>query len=64
MVCDGHLLLHITGANADLLTAIAYRSISRYGYCVSCTILCGEYHDTPLHQCIVPGLPSSINLSV
>ena len=31
------LLLHKGDANNVLPTAIAYRSVQRYGYCVSCT---------------------------
>lgn len=40
--------------NTVLRTAIVYRSISRYGYCV--LYLCGVYCDTLVHQCIVPAI--------
>ena len=50
-VCVEHLLLH----KGD-----AYRSVTRYGYCVSCTILYGLYHDTLVHQCIVPALVATL----
>ena len=50
------LLLHKSDASNVLLTAIAYRSVPRYGYCVSCTVPCGVYRDTPVHRCIVPAL--------
>ena len=50
------LLLHKGDANSVLPTAIAYRSVPRYGYCVSCTVPCGVYRDTPVHRCIVPAL--------
>ena len=43
------LVLHKGDANNVLSTAIAYRSVPRYGYCVSCTMPCGLYHDTPVH---------------
>ena len=49
MVRIEHLLLHKGDANNVLSTAIAYRSVPRYGYCVSCTMPCGLYHDTPVH---------------
>ena len=49
MVRVERLLLHKGDANNVLLTAIAYRSVPRYGYCVSCT-------DTHVHRCIVPAL--------
>ena len=50
------LLLHKGDANNVLPSAIAYRSVSRYGYCISCTVPCGVYCDTPVHRCIVPAL--------
>ena len=37
MVRVERLLHHIGDANNVLPTAIAYRSVPRYGYCVSCT---------------------------
>ena len=40
-------LFHKGDANNVLPTAIAYRSVPRYGYCVSCTVPCGVYRDTP-----------------
>ena len=33
-------MIHKGDANNILPTAIAYRSVPRYGYCVSCTIPC------------------------
>ena len=52
-------LLHKGDDNNVLPAAIAYRSVLRYGYCVSCSVLCGVYHDTPVHRCIVPALIDS-----
>ena len=50
------LLLQKGDANNVLPTAIAYCSVPRYGYFVSCTVPCGMYHDTPVHQCIISAL--------
>ena len=50
------LLLHKCDANNVLPTAIAYRCVPRYGYCVSCTVPCGVYRDTQMHRRIVPAL--------
>ena len=50
------LLLHYGDTNIVLSTAIAYRSVQRYGYCVSCTVPFGVYHVTLVHRCIVPAL--------
>ena len=50
------LLLHKGDVNNVLPTAIAYRSVPRYGYCVSCSVPCSVYCETPVHLCIVPAL--------
>ena len=55
------LLLHKGDANNVLLTAIAYRSVPRYGYCVSCTVPCGVCRGTPVHRCIVTALQTSLS---
>ena len=54
------LLLHKGEANNVSPTAIAYRSVPRYEYFVSFTVPCGVYHDTPVHQCIVPALNGTL----
>ena len=54
------VLLHKGDANNVLPNAIAYRSVPRYGYCVSCTMPCGVIRDTPVHRCIVPALQSTL----
>ena len=50
MVRVERLLLHKGDANNVLPTAIAYRSVPRYGYCVSYTVPCGVYRDAPMHH--------------
>ena len=55
-VRDERLLLHKSDASNVLPTAIAYRSVPRYGYCVSCTVPCIVYRDTPVRRFIVPAL--------
>ena len=55
------LLIHKSDANNVLPTAIAYRSLPPYGYCVLCTARCGVYGDTPVHRCIVPALVITSN---
>ena len=50
------LLIHKGDASNVLPTAIAYRIVPRYEYCVSCTVPGGVYRDTPVHRCIVPAL--------
>ena len=40
VVRDECLLLHKGDANNVLPTAVAYRSVPRYGYCVSRTVRC------------------------
>ena len=54
------ILLHNGDASNVLPTAIAYRSVQRYGYGVSCTVPCGVYRDTPVHRCIVPALVAKL----
>ena len=44
------LMLHKGDANNVLPTAIAYRCVPRYGYCVSCTVPCGVYRCAPLYR--------------
>ena len=56
MVRVERLLLYKGDANNVFPSAIAYRSVPRYEYCVSCTVLCGVYRDIPVHRCIVPAL--------
>ena len=46
-----YLLLHKGDANNVLPTGIAYRSVQRYGYCVSDRSVC-----IAMHRCIVPAL--------
>ena len=41
------LLLLKGEANNVLPTATAYRSVPRYGYCVSCTVPCSVYRVLP-----------------
>ena len=46
----GRVLLHKGGANTVLPIAIVYRTVSRYGHWVSCTVPWGVYRDTPVHR--------------
>ena len=48
------LSLHKGDVNNVLPTAIAYHIVPRYRYCVSCAVICGVYHDTPVHRCVIP----------
>ena len=51
VVCVERLLLHKGDVNNVLLTAIAYHSVLRYGYCVPYCAVC-----ITIHQCTVPAL--------
>ena len=50
MVRVKRLLLHKGNANNVLPNTFAYHSVPRYGYCLSCTVPCGVYRDTPVYR--------------
>jgi len=51
------LLLHKSGACTVLLIDIMYRSVLRYGRCVSCTVPWGMYRDTPVYRRALTVIP-------